>query len=588
MLGALAATLAAAGCVSMPSGGPVRSYSVTQGVNEQSQQYVQIVPQPPGKGWLPTQIVQGFLTASASFGNHGKVAREYMTAAEQRSWTPRWSAIVFKDGPDVAHSETAVPGQKNTVTVRVTGTPQATLQATLQGGYGSYSPPPASSSGAPSSATESFSLVQEAGQWRISLAPPELLLTSDAFENDYQLRNLYFFDPGKKYLVPDPVYVPVQANESDLLNGLVDDLITPPADWLSGAVVSTLPHGTKLAGVTLDGVTAVVNLTGTAIVKAGPATLQDISDQLVSTLAGDGQGESGQSVQSVTLALDGKTWTPPGAQGNPVQPKSTKQPAAGATSTFYYVDSAGYLTRQDGAKGKPARLEQVGLGVGQVTVSANGKYVALLRGTTLYAGPINGPMTRRGAGYTALSWDASDDLLAAAGPNIVLFRGPTSAARIPVTVSVDGGSDYGVSFSQLQVAPDGVRVALVADSGTGSSATSMVNIGAISGQTGAAPQITLSQVTLAPQGGAAMFTGRTWYGAADVIALAQPGPVATAYAVSGGGSTNVAIDPGMRSITASAQNSLVAGLSDGDVAVNGSIAGAWTNLARGNAPAYQG
>ena len=42
-------------------------------------------------------------------------------------------------------------------------------------------------------------------------APPYLLLTSDSFQYDYQLRNLYFFDPTDSYLVPDPVYVPLQA-----------------------------------------------------------------------------------------------------------------------------------------------------------------------------------------------------------------------------------------------------------------------------------------------------------------------------------------------------------------------------------------
>ena len=52
------------------------------------------------------------------------------------------------------------------------------------------------------------------GQWRISSAPSELLLTQDQFADDYELRNLYFFDPSNHYLVPDPVYVPLQASAS--------------------------------------------------------------------------------------------------------------------------------------------------------------------------------------------------------------------------------------------------------------------------------------------------------------------------------------------------------------------------------------
>ncbi|MGH3262165.1 MAG: LpqB family beta-propeller domain-containing protein, partial [Trebonia sp.] len=62
--------LAATGCVSMPSGGPVASYPVTQGTAAQNQPYVQIQPQPPGADWTPEQIVEGFLTASASWGSY--------------------------------------------------------------------------------------------------------------------------------------------------------------------------------------------------------------------------------------------------------------------------------------------------------------------------------------------------------------------------------------------------------------------------------------------------------------------------------------------------------------------------------------
>ena len=49
------------------------------------------------------------------------------------------------------------------------------------------------------------------GQWRIAVAPSALLLTSDSFQNDYQPTKLYFFDPAGRILVPDPVYVPLQA-----------------------------------------------------------------------------------------------------------------------------------------------------------------------------------------------------------------------------------------------------------------------------------------------------------------------------------------------------------------------------------------
>ena len=54
-------------------------------------------------GWSPKQIVQGFLTASASFGTYGQVALQYLTPQEQKVWShPPWSAVVYKNGPNVA------------------------------------------------------------------------------------------------------------------------------------------------------------------------------------------------------------------------------------------------------------------------------------------------------------------------------------------------------------------------------------------------------------------------------------------------------------------------------------------------------
>ena len=79
----------------------MQSYPVTQGTAAQNQLYVQIQPQPPRAGWSPKQIVQGFLTASASFGSYSDIAREYLTPQEREVWNPFWSAIVYKSGPNV-------------------------------------------------------------------------------------------------------------------------------------------------------------------------------------------------------------------------------------------------------------------------------------------------------------------------------------------------------------------------------------------------------------------------------------------------------------------------------------------------------
>ena len=582
--------LAATGCVSMPSNGPVQSAPVTQGPDAQTQPYVQVVPQPPGAGWSPEEIVQGFLTASASFGSHGEVAREYLTPQYRNSWNPLWSAIVYQAGPDVESSTITAPAARDAATVQVDGREQAYLQ-----GYGSYSVPSSANSPGSSSpsAEQRFGLVKRAGgQWRISSAPQELLLTTDAFQHDYQLRNLYFFDPTGRYLVPDPVYVPLQAKSEDLMNGLVDDLIRPTGDWLTasakpgGATRTALPPDTKISGVTIDGVIAVVNLTGAAITKAStgtkdPEVMEQVSAQLLRTLAGATQ--SGQTVQSVQVDVNGKPWAPPGSQNNSVQRSSKASTPTGASPAYYYVDAAGYLNSRVGTEAAPVRVARIGTGYSQVAVSPDSRYAAALRGGVLYAGLAGGTLAKRGTGYVSVSWDVSDDLWASAGDHIVMFRGAASS-RQPlgqlVQVSVSG-ANVTVPFTALRVAPDGVRVAIIMD---GDSLT----FGAISGQQGENPQITLSQVLQSPLN-ASRFTGLTWYGPDDVLTLATPGPAATEYPVSGDTPVPIAAEPGMRSISASYGQMLVAGLSGNQMVGDAGLIGAWMPLTVGGSnPAYPG
>ena len=565
----------------MPTGGPVASYPVTQGTGAQNQPYVQIQPQPPGADWSPEQIVEGFLTASASYGSYPQVANEYLTPTEQNTWNPYWQAVVYKTGPGV----TVVPGSstaKNpTASVAVTGTIQANLS-----GNGSYFLPSGGSSGV---RPPDFQLVKVGTQWRISFAPQELLLTSNSFANDYQLRNLYFFDPQSKFLVPDPVYVPVQ-NPGNPMDRLVNELIVPPAgDWLSGGATQTaFPKGTKVSGVTLDGVTAVVNLTGTAIGKADDDRMRQVSAQLLWTLSVNASnGSNGQGVQSVEVTVNGKSW--PEGQGNPVQSKPTEwSPAPGSSKEFYYITSDGYLARETAGE-KPASIAKIGTGYSQIAVSPDGRYLAALRDGTLLTGLIDGPLTKRGGGFVAMSWDSNDDLLASAsqGQQIVMFRGPTGTRQPfapPVTVNVVGA--LGPPFTALQVAPDGVRVALV-------SGTNQLTFGGISGRTTGHPTITLSQVQESPptQGqsvsAAVNFTALSWYGPDNVIALAGPptSPTVTEYPVTGGTPAPLQAVPHMNTIAASYGEPLIAGLSKGRMWIDAGLTGSWTQITDGNTPA---
>jgi hypothetical protein len=582
----LAAALGATGCVSMPSGGPVLSYPVTQGATAQNQPNLQIQPQPPRPGWTPTEIVQGFLTASANFGNYPQVALAYLTPDEQKAWDPAWSAVVYKSGPNVmAATYPTTAKDPTSANVGVTGTIQAHLQ-----GYGLYSVPSASARADSSDKLQSFRLVKVGGQWRIADAPGKLLLTSNSFANDYQLRNLYFFDPLGKFLVPDPIYVPLRG---DLMVGLVNDLISPPTDWLAyGATQTAFPAKTKVSSVVLDGVTAVVNLTGTGIGKASSdvTTMQRVSAQLLLTLLSDANG---QGVQSVEVVVNGKPWTPPsplGSQSNPVQTTPKWTPAVGSSPQFYSVDAKGNLIRRSTQPGvQPVTLARIGTGYDRIAVSPDGAFLATLRDGVLSTGsPAGGSLTKRGTGFVTMSWDVNDNLWASQGNQVVEFRGTSNplqplAPAAPVTLENVTPQSSG-PYTELQVAPDGVRVAIVSGN--------ELTFGAISrspGQTTIAfspvAQSPLTQPQPVPV--IANFTALTWYGPDYVIALASAGPSAsvTEYPIGGAAPVAVQAEDGMQTITASWGQPLIAGLQNGHIVTDPNATGSWTPLNDGDTPA---
>ena len=421
------------------------------------------------------------------------------------------------------------------------------VQAFLSG-TGGYVAPSASATGGAPGGQPTFRLQKVGGQWRISKAPPYLVLTSYSFQYDYQLRNLYFFDPTTSYLVPDPVYVPLQATTASLMDGLVYDLIHPPGDWLSrGATSTSFPRKTTTIGdVTLNGGTAAVNLGGAITKGATDKLLEQVSAQLLWTLIGS--GGSGQAVQSVQLSVNGKPWSPKGSDLNPVQQlrQSKYTPANGASShQFYYVDSAGDLLSRASSVSKPVKVARIGTGFTQIAVSPDKQYVAALKNGSLFTGRLGGPLVRRaGDGYTSLSWDPVDDLWATTGDQIVMLSGTASPSQQgkPIGVSVvnsDGTTQNVGPFTALRVAPDGVRVAIIVGGND-------LDFGAFAPLDNARPghaavQIVLSQFYVSVP--SATFTSLTWYGPDNVIALRDPGPELTEYPVNGGSSTSIPAQP---------------------------------------------
>jgi Lipoprotein LpqB beta-propeller domain/Sporulation and spore germination len=575
------------GCVTVPTSGHVQSVNVTQGNGGKGQYYLQPIPVPPGHNWSPEEIVSGFLAANASFANDHAVARQYLTRTASQQWQPGLAVTVYSQIgqaqrlPAEAGQSRQIAGT-GTINVEVSGTVLGSLSDSGQYSISSRS----------KDTGQKFTLVQRKNkQWRISSLPPQVLLTQSDFVHVYQPRNIYFFDPAMQTLVPDPVYVPEEATPADLVRRLIDDLMPPaPSGWLTNAVRTAFPKGTKLLSVSLDGGTAVVNVGGAAG-GAGEDALRQMSAQLLWTLAGSSNDEP--SIQSVELEVEGGAWSI--GQDNPVQQigsYSSYVPSAAAHASFYYIDSHGAVRSQSGSaqanapQGAPV-AGQAGTGaiaLNQLAVSPDGRYVAGLGpGGALYTGSLDkkGTLTLRSTGdFGSLSWDRRDDLWVTGNGRIWMV--PTqNGPPVPVSAALPAGE----KVTALKVAPDGVRCVILA-SGQGGARLLMAAIVHSGQQAYIGEAVPISADNL-------NFTTMTWYDADHVIALRESGghPVLDEVSVNGENITAFPATAGITSITADGTaNPLVAGLSSGQLTTLASPPnGLWSGVVgSGRAPAYPG
>lgn len=562
--------LAVTGCVSMPSSGLVGEYSVTQGSGGSGEQYLQVNVESPAAGWNPVQIVQGFLAANASFANNLQVAREYLTSKDAASWQDGWSATVFSSSDPDVH---LVWKSARTAQVTVSGAVEATV-----GQSGAYIVPQTEHT---SQKTFTIDLTSEGGQWRISNAPKTLLLSAADFAADYQSRDLYFLNPAKTSLVADPVYVPVEAarTASDvLLTELVTDLIQQPTDWLaSGATKTAFPSNAKVESVSLAGGTATVNLGGQF--KASQ-DLEEMGAQLVWTLIGSNDQPA---VNGVQLEINGKPWAPGNSGVSVLQQSSFSTyapPQGNGSGTFYYLDSQGDVMRKQGPNGTATKVYTANtkhpVRFTSIAVSPNQRYLAAIADGSVYTGTVGGPLVRRSfpGSFTSVSWDAYDQLWMAGNSGVQMATGTAGSSTSVVLIGPGG-----LPVTALQVAPDGVRVALVLGK-------TQLTFGAISA-TGGGIMISQSPFSVT----VADITALTWYGANNVIALSGSGAgsVATEYPVNGGASTTIQSFAGMANITASWSYPLISNPASGDMSYNEGINGAWISLGvTGKSATYPG
>jgi hypothetical protein len=636
VLTALVASVA--GCVGMPnSGTPITFGATPQGTTSDSG-FIGAIPAGPAPTWNPSEIVAGFLNASATYPTYSNIAKEYLVTAASKTWTPT-SSVQVVDKVVPAQADIRTGGRQ--ATVDVSGTVQASFNGT-----GQYVG--AQQSGG-SVANQQFHLVKVDGQWRITNPLPQgRMLTEPDFASVYKPQDLYFFDPEGQVLVPDSVFVPAGTSPvTNLVEALLND---PQSYWLTSQTnatppaVTAFPPGSRINNVAIDGTTATVNLGGAAA-TATDSVLEQISAQLVWTLTG--QQES-SPIQAVQLERNGNPWipaNPPCAGGSQSQGPAQKlamyscynpYPAM-APASFYYVGNGQAWSRcasesqvtegsigsvvpvfgRTGAAkldqycGDPVQASSPAMpppqprsvpALSRVAVSPGNQYAAgvSVNGKAVYVWASGGAKPSSSIptpGVTALSWDRSGYLWLAQD-------GATWA--VPQTSDSDSSSSaqipnaFGGKIIGLGVAPDGVRVAAIAQTDSGR----LLELAAIdhgaqipsqrvnpTTRTSTGPSSIGQPVRLGPN--ITDPIALTWYDADDLLVLEGTGNGSALWEVpvDGQPATKLpAVLPGAISITADGtENALVVGLSDGGMEVSASLEGPWQLLgSHGQNPAFPG
>lgn len=278
--GNLSSTLTA----QVPTSGPIeQGDKVTAGTNDQ---FIRVIARPPSEGMTPTQIVQGFLDASASFEGDHFVARQYLTKAASDSWDPSTVVRVFEGSGTLVETGRRVNFSAS--------------QAATVGANGTYRV-----SDAGVSLLSGYDVVRVDGQWRISGLPSGLVLSQSDVERTFRSLAVYFFNPSFTQLVPDPrlipVYGPAQATT------LTRYLLAGPSDWLQPAVRTGFPDGVRLnlESVPIVNGVAQVDLNRSSRLASDEARVS-LSEQLVWTLA------QLSDVKSVGITSAGEPYLVPG------------------------------------------------------------------------------------------------------------------------------------------------------------------------------------------------------------------------------------------------------------------------------------
>ena len=452
----LASLLGAAGCVNIPTSGPIDK---VEGQRPGCQNCVNVEVAPPDPGDKPRQIVEGYLRATSHYQPNYSVARQFLTRMAAEKWSPEEGASIYR-GSVSATGETTVK-----LSARLVGSLDKDRKYTARD----------------QAFNVDFGLLQENGEWRIDKLPAGLMVAEFLFTSFYQPYDLYFVGNASS-LVPDHIYLPTLSNPANVASALMKALLKGPSAWLKPAVASAIPPNTSLSvdSVTITDGIAEVPLSDSVMALPDPQRSL-LAAQIVYTLRQVG------GVKGVMIKVNQQPYRVPGSDPTSLTisvdaiPGDIDPVPFAAGDQLYAVRNGGVNLVRTTAD-KPALVPLEGpLGQGEYRVDA----LAVSATNTDLALTTNGRTTLRRAQIPAGEPSAPTTLLSGASnllrPQFTRHgeiwaighqggrqRMWMSTSDKPVEITTPVLQDRKKDVTAFKISPDGTRMALVRKTATGS------------------------------------------------------------------------------------------------------------------------
>jgi hypothetical protein len=543
----------------VPTSGPIEQGKQV-GV-QQEDQFIRVIAREPRPGMSPTEVVQGFLDASASFDGNHAVARMYLTPEASKGWNTNAGVTIYNGAPEFLEL-----GSNVTVSAAQSGAIEPNGRFVV--------------TGPSSSVAETFGLTQQGGEWRIRQVPEGLLLSQSDVDRAFRSFSEYFFNPSYKTLVPDPRMVPVIG--SGLATTLVRQLVAGPSEWLQPAVRTGFPAGVGLNidSVPIEAGVARVDLTINAR-SADDRTRTAMSQQIVWTL------KQLPEVQAVEITAAGQPLIVPGV-GSPQPRDAWPQVDPSAMP----ADAAGYAARPEGVVrlGADAVVPVAGSAGGgervfvDIAVSDDGQW---LSGIDTDGAVWTGRM-QEGAGlievrepgaHTSIAYDGQSAWVVDADAGLLSIESNGTAEAVTV-------SGLGRRGQLIAAAPsrDGTRAALIVRRGP----RTMLLLARIVRTAGSSSRITVD-APVRVESTLAEVVDVAWSSADTLSALGtENAGTLQIYDVSLARGTAVARGGPDAPVTVGAAPGLPTLVGSANGLVYEFTAGEWSERVRGSAPTYPG